>query len=229
MFTGLVEATGTLRSKHATGSGARLVLATPNWNLTLGESIAVDGVCLTALALGSGSFEADVSRETLARTTLGSLAIGAELNLERSLALGDRVGGHLVTGHVDAVVSVEAITKIDRACRVEVSLEPALAYLVAEKGSITLNGVSLTVNTVSARSFSVMLIPHTLETTNLKQLAVGASLNLEIDLLARYVARWQSAPEAVRRAYANAEPSPKTEQNSPTLRAVLRQAGFTHD
>jgi riboflavin synthase len=230
MFTGLVQATGTLSGTTVSGAGARLVLTTPKWDLTLGESIAVDGVCLTVAALGVSGFEADVSRETLERTTLGSLGIGANLNLERSLAVGDRLGGHWVTGHVDTVAVVASITRLDRSVAVEITLDPGLLYLVAEKGSVALNGVSLTVNGVSKRSFGVMLIPHTLEATNLKALLPGTRLNLEVDVLARYVARWQSAPEALRKAYAEDPGNTGASRgDSTTLLAALRKAGFTHD
>jgi riboflavin synthase len=189
MFTGLVEATGVLRARVATDRGQTLEIGSSLGVLEIGESIAVNGTCLTVTSSGPGSFAVDVSGETLAKTTLGGLALGAELNLERSLRLGDRLGGHLVSGHVDGVATIVASSPVGEALEVTVGFPRELAEYVAPKGSIVLDGVSLTVNAVAhARAeLTVMLIPHTLKVTNLKKLAPGSLLNLEVDLLARYV------------------------------------------
>ena len=189
MFTGLVEAQGRLESSVARGSGRALAIKGPTSNLELGESISVNGACLTVTAQRGPIFEVDVSRETLQRTTLGEIAPGTALNLERALAFGARIGGHLVTGHVDAVVRVERVARHGDFVEVGVALPQQLTALVAAKGSVALDGVSLTVNEVSRSSFTIMLIPHTLNATTLGRLRVGSVLNLEADLLARYVQR----------------------------------------
>ena len=196
VFTGLVETTAELGARERRGPGYRLAIKTALSGLSLGESVAVSGACLTVVSSSNGGFEADVSSETAARTTLGRLALGSELNLERSLEAGGRLGGHIVTGHVDAVATVSELERVGDALRVRVSAPRELMRYVAEKGSVALDGVSLTVNAVSAADFEVMLIPHTLAITNLKGLEVGTPLNLEIDLLARYVVRWLETADA---------------------------------
>ncbi len=188
MFTGLIRAVGRVHSLAATEMGQRIGIryaAGALGPIALGDSIAVSGVCLTALDPASGSFTADVSRETLARTALGSLSIGAGVNLEPSLTPSSLLGGHLVTGHVDATGSVLSIDDE----RWTFSLPIELARFVAIKGSIAVNGVSLTVNSVGDDRFGVTLIPHTLAHTTFGELRAGAAINLEIDLVARYVAR----------------------------------------
>ena len=157
--------------------------------LQLGESIAVSGVCLTLVAFDAQCFEVDVSNETMARTTLGALEIGAAVNLERALLATDRLGGHLVSGHVDGVGSVLAVIEDARSQRWTFSAPAAVLRYVAEKGSICVDGVSLTVNAVDAAGFEVNLIPHTLEHTAFCETAIGAAVNLEVDLVARYVER----------------------------------------
>jgi riboflavin synthase len=202
MFTGLVETTGELRSRERRGPGHRIVVGTTLGPLELGESIAVSGACLTVVGAAGDAFEADVSLETANKTTLGRLPIGARVNLERSLRVGDRLGGHWVTGHVDGVARVARVTTVGEAWRVEIVPPPELLRFVAPKGSVALDGVSLTVNGVSGAGFDVMLIPHTREVTHFDRLAPGVELNMEIDLLARYVARYLetegSADEAAR-------------------------------
>jgi riboflavin synthase len=209
MFTGLVAATGVLAAREPRGPGARLSLsaAFDDGPFTLGESIAVDGVCLSVDALTTTGFEADASAETLARTTLGALAPGALLHLERSLRAGSLMGGHLVTGHVDGVGTLVSRTPVGEAVAMVFRMPPELARFVAEKGSIAVDGVSLTVNAVrdatDARSaanlanladqFDVMIIPHTLAKTKLGGLGPGDPVNLEVDLVARYVARLMPA------------------------------------
>ncbi len=191
MFTGLVAAVGTVTAVAATAGGVRLKVAVADLNLSdgvIGESIAVNGVCLTVIALTAGEFDADVSRETL-RCTAG-FALGAQVNLERALRLSDRLGGHWVSGHVDGVGTlVDARPAGDNRTLVfEAPRE--IARYIAVKGSIAINGVSLTVNDVKHLQFSVNIIPHTLVATNLGALVPGARVNLEADTVARYVERF---------------------------------------
>jgi riboflavin synthase len=199
MFTGLVEATGHLRTRTEIKGSAfddqRLVIETPLGfmdGVNPGDSISCNGVCLTALDLSENTFAVDVSAETLRLTSLGSLAIRAQINLEKALLANSRLGGHLVSGHVDALAQLLHIESQARSWRYDFELPPQLARFVAVKGSITLDGVSLTVNTVSDDRFSVNVIPHTLEKTNLSELAPGAFVNLEVDLIARYLDRLNS-------------------------------------
>jgi len=200
VFTGLVQEVGEIRSlEPRNGSGGadvRLVVgfrAIERARLELGASICVDGVCLTVAELGSDSFAADVSGETLRVTTLGDKRAGSRVNLEPSLRAGDALGGHWVSGHVDGVAEVVATERDARSLQVRIEAPGALARYIARKGSVTLDGVSLTVNEVDGPRFSINLIPHTLEVTTLGALAKGSRLNLEIDLLARYVERLSSA------------------------------------
>jgi len=201
MFTGLVQEVGEIRAleprKGAGGADARLVVgfrAIGRERLELGASICVDGVCLTVAQLDADSFAADVSGETLRVTTLGDKRAGSRVNLEPSLRAGDSLGGHWVSGHVDGVAEVIATERDARSLRVSIEAPQPLARYIARKGSVTLDGVSLTVNDVDATQFSINLIPHTLEVTTLGALAKGSRLNLEIDLLARYVERLNSMP-----------------------------------
>ena len=190
MFTGLVELKGNLLRRSRRGSGYRLSVAGALGALTLGESISVSGACLTVVSSDASGFDADVSLETAQRTTLGALPIGAAVNLERALKVGDRLGGHLVSGHVDAVAELRSVTKEGEAQRLSVGFPRELARFIATKGSITLDGVSLTVNAVADSELSVMVIPHTLAVTTLGELRPGAPLNLEVDTLARYAVRF---------------------------------------
>ena len=202
MFTGLVETKGTVdRIAHASHAGGgvtdtRLVIRGELGPeaLALGESIAVDGVCLTVAAIGKAGpgacvFEADASAETLAKTTIGDLKPGAHVNLERAMPLGGRMGGHIVSGHVDGVGVIAAKTPVGGAVKVAFQLPKELVRYVAPKGSICVSGVSLTVNNVDGERFDVFLVPHTREKTSLDALPVGSRVNIEVDLLARYVAR----------------------------------------
>lgn len=190
MFTGLIEQRGTLAGRTRRGPGARLRVhgLAPSF-LVLGESIAVDGVCLTVDAITPEGFEADASAETLERTTLGALELGSGVNLERALAVGGRLGGHIVGGHVDVVSSLVEKRPLGDAVELDFALPAVLAHLVAEKGSVAVNGVSLTVNRVTDALFSVVLIPASQRVTQLHTLRPGARVNLEADVLARYVAR----------------------------------------
>lgn len=192
MFTGLIQGVGRLRALEPRGGDVRLHIDTgtlPFADVLMGESIAVNGVCLTVVAFDAASFAADASTETLALTTLGMLREGQPLNLERALQAHDRLGGHLVSGHVDGVGRVLDLHEDARAQRWRFSLPRALAKYVAKKGSICVDGVSLTVNEVDAESFDVALIPHTVSHTAFAATRVGDAVNLEIDLVARYVER----------------------------------------
>ena len=189
VFTGLVEQAGTLAARQLRGPGARLTVRTDLAPLVLGESVSVDGVCLTVDAIGDGTFEADASRETLDRTTLGDVAIGAKVNLERAVPLGGRMGGHIVSGHVDGVGAIVSRTPVGNAERVEIRFPKDLAPFIAEKGSICVSGVSLTVNGVADDVFHLVLIPRTLRDTSLSTLGPGSKVNLEVDVLARYLLR----------------------------------------
>ncbi len=189
MFTGLVAAVGRVERHAIRDDGSRLHVAAPLGELTLGESISVNGACLTVAACTKSSFEADLSSETLARTTLGRARAGAAVNLERAAQLGDRLGGHLLTGHVDGLARVLRVEAAGESHHVELEVPFELARFIAEKGSVALDGVSLTVNRVGGDRFEIMLIPHTLAVTTLGSLEPGQELNLEVDLVARYVAR----------------------------------------
>jgi riboflavin synthase len=189
VFTGLVQAMGALKARERRGPGYRLVIGADLGPFAVGESIAVSGACLTVVAASEGGFSADVSLETADKTTLGRLPLGASLNLERSLSAGDALGGHLVSGHVDGVARIVSVEPVGEAWSVRIAPPPELLRFVAPKGSVALDGVSLTVNGVFDDAFDVMLIPHTRAVTNFSSLAPGGELNMEVDLLARYVAR----------------------------------------
>ncbi len=197
MFTGLVAAVGRVELVEPLPEGLRLSLGSPLGPLTVGESVAVNGACLTVAVASGGTFTADLSQETLLRTTLGRLSVGSAVNLERAALVGDRLGGHLVAGHVDGIARALEVVPVGEARRIELEGPAELARFIAEKGSLTLDGVSLTVNSVRGVRFSVMLVPHTLAVTTLGALAPGDSLNLEVDLVARYVARYLEATAAV--------------------------------
>lgn len=189
MFTGLVEALGRV-VRIAPGEGAtRLAISNdlPVAQMDDGESVSVDGVCLTVAHRSGGVFEADIVPETLACTTLGRLRGGDLVHLERALAVGDRLGGHLVQGHVDAVARVVGLRRRGADVRLEVALPARLRGLIAPKGAIALHGVSLTVAAMKSRSFEVALIPETLARTKLGRLRIGDALNVEADLVARYL------------------------------------------
>ncbi len=190
MFTGIITDLGEVRSIERAGE-TRLVVATAYdvESIALGASVACSGVCLTVVDSGGDWLAFDVSAETLSRTTLGGWRVGAGVNLERPLTLGDELGGHMVLGHVDDVATVEASEAVGDCKRLSVAAPEALAGFIAAKGSVTLDGVSLTVNRVDGVVFEVNIIPHTLSVTTLGQLSAGQRVNLEIDVLARYVAR----------------------------------------
>jgi len=192
MFTGIVRAVGRVIASTGTDGAVDVAidsggLETGHWRD--GDSICVAGVCLTALRIDRGRFAACVSRETLSRTTLGSLAPGDRVNLEPALAAGDPLGGHYVTGHVDGVASVSATQEDAGSLRVSIEVPPPLARYLAPGGSVAIDGVSLTIGSATGSRLEVNLVPHTRQMTTLGSLAGGCTVNLEVDLLARYLAR----------------------------------------
>ena len=192
MFTGLIQGVGRLRALEPQGGDIRIHIDTgslPFNAVEMGESIAVNGVCLTVVGFDDASFSADVSTETLSLTTLGGLSEGAALNLERALQPTERMGGHMVSGHVDGMGRVLDVQDDTRAQRWHFSMPPELAKYVAKKGSICVDGVSLTVNAVDDTTFDVALVPHTVSHTAFADTQVGDAVNLEIDVVARYVER----------------------------------------
>jgi riboflavin synthase len=192
MFTGIVQALGQISAIDDRQGDIQLRIDTGELKLDrlqLGDSIAVNGVCLTAVAFNGQSFTADVSAETLSATTLGELESASPVNLERSLTLADSLGGHLVSGHVDGVGRVVSLRPDARSTRIGFEIDPALSRYVARKGSITVDGTSLTVNDVSAGGFYVNIVPHTLERTIMGEYEQGSRVNIEVDLVARYVER----------------------------------------
>lgn len=195
MFTGIIADVGTIADKQERDGGLRLRIATNRLGMEdvqLGDSIAVNGVCLTAVQIEGKSFSVDVSRETL-DCTVGLEQQGAQVNLEKALRLADRLGGHLVSGHVDGVGEVMDFVNLGESWKLIVHTPHELSKYIAVKGSVTINGVSLTVNKIEGTAFEVNLIPHTLQKTTLKELHVDSRVNLEIDLIARYVERMMSA------------------------------------
>ncbi len=198
MFTGIVQDLGRVLSREARGGDVRLVIGFGELDgaaMRTGDSLCVQGCCLTAVAIEGRAFAADLSRETLSLTTLGELAVGAPGHLAPSLRAGDPRGGHLVSGHIDGLGEVTAIAGDARSTRLTIAIPGALARYVARKGSIAIDGVSLTVNEVSGSSVGVNLIPHTRKVTTLGQLAVGSRVNVEVDPIARYVERLLEAHE----------------------------------
>jgi len=192
MFTGIIQAVGQIAQRQATGSDARLYVQTNNLDIKtvqLGDSIAVNGVCLTAVTLPGEGFWADVSGETLSHTTLGELAVGSFVNLEKALTPQTHLGGHIVSGHVDGVGNVTQCYDDGRSTRLYVRVPNELAKYIASKGSICIDGISLTINTVQGAELTLNIVPHTLEKTNLANVKVGRRVNLEVDIIARYLER----------------------------------------
>ncbi|MFU8836455.1 riboflavin synthase [Roseovarius autotrophicus] len=194
MFTGIITDIGRIASVARRGDmHARIATGYDTGRIEIGASIACDGVCLTVVALGAGWFDVDISAETLSKTNLGDWAEGRQVNLERALRVGDELGGHIVSGHVDGLAEVIARRDEGESTRLTFRAPAALARFIAPKGSVALNGTSLTVNEVSGDTFGVNLIPHTQTVTTWGAVAVGDRINLEIDTLARYVARLAEA------------------------------------
>ncbi len=192
MFTGIIKAMGRIERMTPTGGDVRLTVKSdglPWQEYAIGDSIAVNGVCLTVVGLHDDGFDTDVSNETLDVTALKAIAPGASVNLEPALAAGERLGGHLVSGHVDCTGRVTDIREDARSLRFEFELPAEFARYVAKKGSICIDGVSLTINAVKANGFSVNIIPHTAEVTNIGGYQPGTAVNIEVDLVARYLER----------------------------------------
>jgi len=189
LFTGLVETLGTVRTVRKNSNGARLTIETPLEGLVVGESVSVDGVCQTVAGVERECFSCDVLRETLRVSTFGRIRPGERVNVERALAAGGRLGGHIVNGHVDGTGTVTEVVK--KPLGIEIALAPELLKYLVPKGSVAVNGVSLTVGpSVRNGRFGVFVIPHTWECTNLKDLKTGSSVNVEIDIIAKYVERY---------------------------------------
>ncbi|MFV2060610.1 MAG: riboflavin synthase [Gammaproteobacteria bacterium] len=192
MFTGIIQAIGKIENINKQGGDIRLQVATNKLDLSdvqLGDSIAVNGVCLTAVELSKNSFTADVSNETLACTTFSKLKIGMDVNLEKALTPMTRLGGHLVSGHVDGIGKIIERVNDGRSERFVIAAPAELAKYIAMKGSICVNGISLTVNSVDGAEFSLNIVPHTLQETNMNSYQLGTQVNLEVDVIARYLER----------------------------------------
>jgi riboflavin synthase len=192
VFTGIVVDVGVVKAREPRGGDVRIVIGLDRIDpvsLHLGDSICVQGCCLTVTEVVGKAFAADVSRESLSLTTLGDLAVGSPVNLEPSLKAGDALGGHLVSGHVDGVARVESVAGDAWSTRVKITVPDHLAKYIARKGSVAIDGVSLTVNEIEGSTFGVNLIPHTQEVTTLGRLTQGTRVNLEVDQVARYVER----------------------------------------
>lgn len=218
MFTGIIEATGTVRDMQPKGGDLRLTIATGKLDMNdvaLGDSIAVNGVCLTAIEFDSNSFSADVSRETLSLTSLGNLNRGSKVNLEKALTLQTRLGGHLVSGHVDGLGEVVSRHDDARSVRFSIRAPDNLAKYIAAKGSITVDGTSLTVNKVDGSIFELNIVPHTLQETIIADYRSGSKVNLEVDVIARYLERLLLGEKAA-----------QSTANSGITEAFLAEHGF---
>ena len=192
MFTGIIEAQGRVAALTPSNGDITLKVQSDQLDFAdvrLGDSIAVNGVCLTVTELGGDSFSADVSGETLSLTSLNQLKAGSTVNLEKAMTPSTRMGGHLVSGHVDGLGTVKALTPDARSVRIDIEAPAELARYIAQKGSITVDGISLTVNSVDGRVFSLNIIPHTQEVTTIKGWKPGTPVNLEVDIIARYLER----------------------------------------
>ena len=215
MFTGIIEAVGSIVSNHARAGDVQLRIDTAGLDLhdvKLGDSIATNGVCLTVVALHSNGFSADVSNETLRYSSLAKLGQGAKVNLEKAMQLNDRFGGHIVSGHVDGIGEVLKLDKDARSVRIEIASPANLQKYIAAKGSITVDGVSLTVNQLSKNGFCLNIVPHTAAETIICDYVVGSIVNLEIDVIARYVEQLFASRQA--------------QPNSAIDKAFLREHGF---
>ncbi len=192
MFTGIIQALGKIENSERRGGDIRLTVGCGELDLvstSIGDSIAVNGVCLTAIELGERTFAADVSLETMQKTSLGDLEIGGAVNLEPALRLGDALGGHLVSGHVDGVGEMLEMHEDARSIRYRFEIDPALHHYIAPKGSVTVDGTSLTVNGVDGNRFDVNIVPHTQQKTIFQHYKPGTRVNIEVDIIARYLER----------------------------------------
>jgi riboflavin synthase len=189
MFTGIIEGLGEVRNIRLTGGEATITVKVPPFlsDCHEGDSISVDGVCLTITGVRGESYTLDVSAETVKRSTLGALAQGTKVNLERALRLSDRIGGHLVSGHVDGTGVIEKIEKVQRSWRVQIRLHPSLSRYLIEKGSVAVDGISLTITTCMGDSFTVIIIPQTASLTTILHKRSGDKVNIEIDMISKYI------------------------------------------
>ena len=210
MFTGIIEGLGTLAAITSAGRGRRLVIESDFRldDVRIGDSIAVNGACLTAVTIAGNRFEVDLSPESLATTTFGEARTGDRLNLERALRLSDRLDGHLVSGHVDGIGILQARERLDNALLIRVSTPPALTHYMIHKGSVALDGVSLTINRCDDNGLDVSIIPHTAKLTTIGFKPVGSKINIETDLIGKYVERFTTSargaaekPSTVDRAF----------------------------
>ncbi|MFT5162908.1 MAG: riboflavin synthase [Alteromonadaceae bacterium] len=224
MFTGIIEATGSIGTIRRNGSDATITIDTGTLDLSdvkLGDSIATNGVCLTVTAVSKRAFSADISGETLKLTTFSTAKANSQVNLEKAMLLTTRLGGHMVSGHVDGVASVVRKIAAGRATEYWLSAPAQLSKYIAHKGSVTIDGISLTVNEVVGDEFKLTIVPHTAGQTTINQLKVGSNVNLEVDVVARYIERMLGfAPDP---ATEQAEQSPDT--NGVTM-ALLASSGF---
>ncbi len=192
MFTGIIEAVGTIKAININGQGARLVIATNSLDMgdvKLGDSIATNGICLTVVAFDKASFSADVSNETLKRTGFAHYQVGAKVNLEKAMLASTRFGGHMVSGHVDGISQILEINNNGNSFEYWLSMPSDLAKYIAEKGSVTIDGTSLTVNALQADRFRLTIVPHTVKETIFANYQTGTKVNIEVDLIARYLER----------------------------------------
>lgn len=203
MFTGIITEIGTIKDKSEAAEGDIRFTVQAGFSMddvAMGASIACDGCCLTVVEKGVDWFAVDVSKESIAKTTLKSWDIGYKVNLERSLCVGDELGGHIVSGHVDGLAVLESVTPDGESFRLKIKAPQELARYIASKGSVALNGISLTVNEVDGDVFGINIIPHTWEHTNLQHIKAGAFVNMEVDMLARYVARMMDCDKQAQKA-----------------------------
>lgn len=222
MFTGIIEAVGTIKQARSVSGDLRLYIATANLDLgdvQLGDSIATNGVCLTVVDLPGDGFWADVSRETLAHTRLADLEVGAKVNLEKALTPQSRLGGHIVSGHVDGVGEVVSRKEDARSIHIVVKAPDSLAKYLAHKGSVCVDGISLTINAVSGAQFHLNIVPHTAEQTTINDWLPGAKLHLEVDVIARYLERLLLGEKAK-------DESAGGESDSSITLSKLAQSGF---
>ena len=216
MFTGIIEAVGKIKQISITADGARLTIDTQSLDMSdvqLGDSIATNGICLTVVAFSENSFTADVSNETLQRTCFGLYNAEQAVNLEKAMLPTTRFGGHIVSGHVDAVAKVKAITPSGNSVDYWIEMSQDIAPYIAEKGSITIDGVSLTVNSLAEDSFRLTIVPHTTEQTVISHYKAGTNVNIEVDVMARYIERLLTKKQ-----------TPVASSN--VTEALLKQSGF---
>lgn len=217
MFTGIIEAVGTIKAININAQGARLVIATKNLDMSdvkLGDSIATNGICLTVVDFDQGSYSADVSNETLKRTGFVNYGVGMAVNLEKAMLASTRFGGHMVSGHVDGISEILSIVNNGNSIEYWLSMPNDIAHYIAEKGSVTIDGTSLTVNALSDGKFRLTIVPHTVKETIFAHYQVGTKVNLEVDLIARYIERLLT------------KESTTDEPKSNLTESLLQKAGF---